>query len=33
MPILINVFGSNGAAAALIGVNLAAAGMAAYLVK
>ncbi len=33
MPPLINVFGSNGAAAALIGANLAAAGAAAYLVK
>jgi O-antigen/teichoic acid export membrane protein len=33
MPILINIFGSNGAALALIGVNLAAAGMVAYLVR
>jgi len=33
MPILINVFRSNGAAMALLGVNFIAAGAAAYLVR
>lgn len=33
MPLFINVFGSSGAAAALIGANLAAAGAVAYLVR
>lgn len=33
MPLFINIFGSNGAALALLGVNLTAAGMVAYLVR